>query len=87
MSPGLFARVRLPIGETHPALLIPEGAIGNDQGQKFVFIISPSPDNIAYRRNVEVNALHDGLREIKSGLTAEIDRRQRPPACAEPPEG
>ena len=67
MTPGLFARVRLPIGVEHPAVLIPESAIGNDQGQKYVFLISPQ--NIAYRHNVEVKQLHEGLREIKSGLS------------------
>lgn len=67
MTPGLFARVRLPIGVEHPAVLIPESAIGNDQGQKYVFLISA--ENIAYRHNVEVKQLHEGLREIKSGLS------------------
>jgi RND family efflux transporter MFP subunit len=36
-SPGLFVRVRLPIGKPHPALLISEQALGTDQDQKFVF--------------------------------------------------
>lgn len=67
MSPGLFARVRLPIGVAHPALLIPESAIGNDQGQKYVFLINA--EKIAYRRDVDVGKLHEGLREIKSGLS------------------
>ena len=38
-SPGLFARVRLPVGSAHRELLIPEEAIGTDQGRKFVFVV------------------------------------------------
>ena len=37
--PGLFVRVRLPIGDAHPALMIREQALVSDQGQKGVFII------------------------------------------------
>ena len=79
MAPGLFARVRLPIGDPHEALLVPEGAIGNDQGQKYVFVIDNN--NVVNRKYIEVNALHDGLREVKKGyLNAHRqDHRQRPP--------
>jgi RND family efflux transporter MFP subunit len=72
MSPGLFARIRLPIGEPHQALLVPEGAIGNDQGQKYLFLINA--ENVAYRQNIEVNALHEGLREVKAGILKPTDR-------------
>jgi multidrug efflux system membrane fusion protein len=37
--PGLFVRVRLPIGEPHPALMIRERALVSDQGQKGVFLV------------------------------------------------
>ncbi len=37
--PGLFVRVRLPIGEPHRALMIREQALVSDQGQKGVFIV------------------------------------------------
>jgi len=39
MIPGLFVRVRLPIGEPHSALMIREQALVSDQGQKGVFLI------------------------------------------------
>jgi RND family efflux transporter MFP subunit len=39
ITPGLFVRVRLPIGDPHPALLIREQALVRDQGQKGVFIV------------------------------------------------
>ena len=36
--PGLFARIRIPLSERHPALLVDERAIGTDQSQKFVLV-------------------------------------------------
>lgn len=67
MSPGLFARVRIPIGEPHEALLITDRAIDTDQGQKIVFVVDK--DNKVVSRPVKLGANHDGLRVIESGLT------------------
>ena len=39
ISPGLFVKVRLPIGEAHPALMIREQALQSDQGLKKVFVL------------------------------------------------
>ena len=40
--PGLFARIRVPLSERHPALLVEEQAIGTDQANKFVLTLSPT---------------------------------------------
>ena len=69
LSPGMFARIRVPIGEPHRAILVPEEALGSDQGQKFLYVVNG--DNEATYRRVQVGSLHDGLRVIKSGLTEE----------------
>jgi membrane fusion protein, multidrug efflux system len=61
--PGLFARIRLPIGESHQALLVPEVAIGSDQGQHFLYIVGK--DNRVEHRLAATGALHGKLREIK----------------------
>lgn len=66
LSPGLFGRVRLPIGEAHDALLIHDRAIDSDQGQKIVYVLTER--NEVATRPVQVGALHDGLREIMAGL-------------------
>jgi multidrug efflux system membrane fusion protein len=67
LSPGMFARVRLPIGQPHEALLIIDRAIGSDQGLKYVYVIDG--DNKAQYRRVSTGALQeDGLREITEGL-------------------
>lgn len=52
LSPGMFARVRLPLGKQYETLLIPEEAIGSDQGHKFVFVVVKAGDKdvVQYRK-------------------------------------
>jgi RND family efflux transporter MFP subunit len=66
LEPGLFARIRLPIGSPHQAVLVAEQALGRDQGQKYLFVVN-SKNQVEYRR-VKVGRLYDGLREVISGL-------------------
>ncbi len=66
LSPGLFVRVRLPIGREHSALMIPEMALGSDQGQRFVYVVNDQ-DVVEYR-TVGVGLLHKDMRVIESGL-------------------
>jgi RND family efflux transporter MFP subunit len=66
LRPGTFARVRLPLGAPHKALLVPEKAVNTNQGVKFVLVVDDK-DKVVYRP-VEVGALHDGLRVIEKGL-------------------
>src|SRR5579863_1464234 len=70
LSPGMFVRVRLPIGQPHSALLVIDRAIASDQGLKFVYVVD-SDHKVQYRR-VTIGALQeDGLREITQGLAAD----------------
>jgi multidrug efflux system membrane fusion protein len=67
LSPGMFVRIRLPIGQPQPALLVVDSALGTDQGQKFAYVVD-AEQKIQYRR-VKVGALQDdGLRVIEEGL-------------------
>lgn len=66
LTPGLFIRIRLPLGVSHPALLVNDRAIDTDQGQKVVYVINR--DNVVEKRPVKLGGLHDGLREIETGL-------------------
>jgi multidrug efflux system membrane fusion protein len=67
LSPGMFVRIRLPIGLPHPALLVHDRAIGSDQGIKFVYVLDA--DNKVQTRRVSTGALQeDGLRVIDEGL-------------------
>ena len=38
-TPGLFVRIKLPIGDPHPAVMVREEAITSDQGQKKVYVV------------------------------------------------
>lgn len=67
LSPGMFVRVRLPVGDPHPAMLVREESLGSDQGQRFVYVVTEQ-DDIAYHR-VKVGLLTNGLRVIDSGLS------------------
>ena len=66
--PGLFARIRIPLSERHPALLVDERAIGTDQANKFVLTLSPT--NTVQYQAVELGPLIDGQRIVRSGLEA-----------------
>jgi RND family efflux transporter MFP subunit len=64
--PGLFARIRLPLSERHPALLVEERAIGTDQAQKFVLRLTQT--NTVEYRPVTLGPLTEGKRVVRSGL-------------------
>jgi RND family efflux transporter MFP subunit len=66
LSPGFFARVRVPLGPPHKALLVTERALDNDQGQKIVYAVNDK--NQVVSRPIRAGALHDGLRAIEDGL-------------------
>jgi RND family efflux transporter MFP subunit len=66
LVPGLFARVRLPVGEPQKVLAVAERAIGNDQGQKYVLVVN-SKNEVDYRP-VALGKLEGRLRVIKTGL-------------------
>ena len=66
LIPGLFARVRVPVGAPETELLISERAIGTDQSQKFVLTVG-SDNTVAYR-TVKLGGVHNGLRVVNEGL-------------------
>jgi multidrug efflux pump subunit AcrA (membrane-fusion protein) len=66
LSHGFFARVRVPIGPPHRALLVGDRALDNDQGQKILYVVNDKYEVVS--RPVRTGALHDGLREITDGL-------------------
>ena len=78
-SPGLFVRVRFPIGEPHRSVLIAEQAIGTDQGRKYVYVVEQgkikdkktgaerTADIVKYRP-IEVGTLIKGMRVVDKGL-------------------
>ncbi len=69
LTPGLFARVRLPGSGVTEALLIPDEAIGSDQTERYVYVVGED-GKIAYRK-VELGSLVHGLRLVRDGLQSE----------------
>jgi RND family efflux transporter MFP subunit len=67
-APGMFVRVRIPIGSPVDSLLIPERAILNDQSIKYVLVADEN--DVAQRRDVELGPADNGLRVIRRGLDA-----------------
>lgn len=67
LSPGMFVRIRLPIGQPRPALLVIDRAIGSDQGLKFVYVLD-AQNKIQYRRVATRSLQPDGLRVVESGI-------------------
>ena len=69
-TPGMFARVRVPGSPPYEALLVPDQAIGTDQGRKFVLTVNA--DNTAVPKYLTLGYLIDNdLRVAKEGLTAD----------------
>jgi multidrug efflux system membrane fusion protein len=66
--PGLFARIRVPLSDRHPALLVSERAIGTDQAQKYVLTLTAS-NTVAYSA-VQLGPAVEGKRIVRSGLLA-----------------
>jgi membrane fusion protein, gold/copper resistance efflux system len=67
LTPGLFARVRIPASAQHCALLISETAIGTDQGQKYVLVVDK--DDTAQYRKVTLGGHVEGKRVVTEGIS------------------
>ena len=66
LTPGLFVRVRLPVGDPAPGLLVTDRAIGTDQDRKYVLVVNDK--NVVEYRPVKLGAIHGGLRAVAEGL-------------------
>lgn len=66
LTPGLFARVRVPIGEPFEAILVRDDALGFDQSKRFAWVVQE--DGTVKRKFVEVGNLEGEMRIIKEGL-------------------
>jgi RND family efflux transporter MFP subunit len=67
LTPGLFARIRLPGSGTYDAVLIPDSAISTDQADKYVYVVAD--DGTLQRQNIKVGPIVHGLRVVREGLT------------------
>jgi RND family efflux transporter MFP subunit len=67
---GYFARVRVPFSP-QPALLVPDIALGSDQGGRYVLVVNK--ESVVEQRHVEPGPLVGELRVIEKGV-AKDDR-------------
>jgi len=77
LSHGQFVRIRLYVGTPRKAILVPERALGTDQGQKFLYVVTTGSDKegkplykAEYRggADLELGTLRDGRRVIEKGV-------------------
>jgi RND family efflux transporter MFP subunit len=66
LLPGNFVRVRVPVQETPDALLVPDAALGSDQGGRYLLVVNG--DNVVEQRKVAAGQAVGELRVIDSGL-------------------
>jgi RND family efflux transporter MFP subunit len=66
LSAGMFVRIRLPVGKPKPSLVIPEEALGSDQGQRYVYVLNDQ-DEVVYRQ-VTLGPQAGRLRVIEKGV-------------------
>lgn len=69
MSPGFFAKVRIPGSGEYDGLLIRDAAVGDDQGSSYVWVLDVE-DKAVYRP-ITLGPLLDGLRVVRSGLSTD----------------
>ena len=72
ITPGMFVRLRFPIGKPEDAVLVPEEAIATDQGQHSIFVIN-AEDKVE-SRPVTLGILFNGLRVIANDDVQENER-------------
>lgn len=63
---GLYARVRISLDLPYKSLLVPERAVGVDQGQRFVYVVNKE-NKIEYRK-VTTGQIYGGMLAITDGL-------------------
>ncbi len=68
LLPGMFVRVRVPLGLQKNALLVPDIAVGSDQGGSYLLVVDDQ--NVVQEKRVAIGALFGNLRVIDSGLAA-----------------
>ncbi len=68
LIPGMYVSVRMGQGTLDDALLVPEGAIGNDQSKRFVFVVGEG--NTAEYRAVQLGPQIEGSRVVLAGVKA-----------------
>ena len=66
LRPGLFAQITVPVGPSRSVLAVPDGAVCEHQGTRFVFL--KTGESTFRRVNIESGLHQGGWTEVRSGL-------------------
>ncbi|MFL6835170.1 MAG: efflux RND transporter periplasmic adaptor subunit [Xanthobacteraceae bacterium] len=69
LVPGNFVRVRVGAADEHDSLLVPDAALGTDQGGRYLLVLDKN--NVVEQRKVAIGPKVDDLRVVESGLKAD----------------
>jgi RND family efflux transporter MFP subunit len=67
LLPGYFARVRVPLQTDVDALLVPDAALGADQGGRYLLVVGA--DHVVAQKHVTTGPIQGSFRVIEQGLT------------------
>ena len=88
LLPGMFVRIRTPLGKPKPKLLVEQRALGADQRGDYVLVVNGK--NVVEYRPVKLGIVRDSLRVVEEGI-AEGDwvvvnglQRARPGTTVDP---
>lgn len=68
LLPGLFARIRFPVGDPRPGMMVPDRAIGTDQRGEYVLVVNDK--NVVEYRPVSLGMRIAGMRVVIEGVQA-----------------
>ncbi len=68
LKPGMFGQARLAGAGTYQAMLVPDAAVATDQARRIVYVVAA--DGTVAPRPVQLGPIVEGLRVVRSGLTA-----------------
>jgi RND family efflux transporter MFP subunit len=69
LLPGYFVRIRVPLSKEPDALLVPDQAVGTDQGGRYVLAVGK--DSVVEQRKIETGEALGDLRVVTQGLSAD----------------
>jgi len=73
LTAGMFARVRVMLGDPTPAILVADRAILTDQSMKYVLIVNKAKNNVVERVDITASdrLQESGLRAVEAGLNGD----------------
>jgi multidrug efflux system membrane fusion protein len=83
LKPGMFVRIRVPVGKPSSALIVPREAIGTDQDRKFLLVVDDK--NVVEERDIELGPEQpDGLQVVTAVKMVRTDEGLRRAASSDP---